>query len=219
MHLYLYGKKKFLGDLIEGKKGIRLSDIVHYSLLDNDLMRDNELEKNFTLDKNKVGIQINGYSLDTLAMPKNPSILLRPDRCFCVCFSTKKSDATLFSRFNADVCIEIDLDRLLEVLRHAVSTFVGMDVVHGPVTYYPDVMADPIPDIQSSLFYKRALYSVESEYRVALTIPRGKKRFKSPDGFEMDIFSDDPNDLHHLFISGNTPDINKYYISGVFFVE
>ncbi|NWL47150.1 hypothetical protein DM819_15145 [Pseudomonas hunanensis] len=218
MNLYLYGKKQFLGDLIEGRKGIRLSDIVHYSVMDNELMRDNELEKNFTLDKDKVSIEINGYRLSPLSMPAHPSVLIRPDRCFCVCFSTKKNDADLFARFDADVCIEIDRDRLLEVLRHAVSTFVGMEVVHGPVTYYPDVMADPIPDLQSSLFYKRALYSIESEYRVALTIPRGKNRFRSPDGFEMNIFSDDPGDLHHLFINGNTPDINKYYISGVFFV-
>lgn len=219
MNLYLYGKKKFLSDLIESKKGIRFSDIIHYSVMENKLMRDNELEKKFVLDKGKIKIEINGYHLNPLSMADHPSVLMRPDRCFCVCFSTKRNDVDLFSRFKADVCIEIDLDKLLEVLHHAVSGFVGMDVLHGPVIYYPELMLDPLPDLQNSLFYKRDVYSVESEYRVALTIPRNKKRFKSPDGFEIDIFSDDPDDLHHIFINGNSPEINKHYVSGVYIFE
>lgn len=218
MQLYLYGKKQFLGELIEGSQGIRLSDIAHYSNMDNELMRDNELEKVFIWDKNKVKIKVNDFLINPDAMTGNPSISIRTNRCFCACFSTKKNDLDLFLRFKADVCVEIDLDRLLDVLRLASSSFRGMEVLHGPVSYYPEIMSGPRPDIRSVLFYKRDFYHVESEYRVALTVPPKKKAFKGVDGAIIDIFSDDPNDLRHIFINGSAPEDNKQYVMGAYYL-
>ncbi|AZL74557.1 hypothetical protein [Pseudomonas oryziphila] len=218
MKLYLYGKRIFLSDLIESKKGIRFSDIAHYSIMENSLMRDNELEKKFVFDKDRVKIEVNGILISPLSMVGHPSVLMQPDRCFCVCFSTKKNDVELFERFEADVCVEIDLERLLEVLNPAVSRFAGMEVIHGPVVYYPELMADPLPDLRAALFYKRDAYKVESEYRVALTIPRHQKRFKSVEGVQVEIFSDNPNDLRHLFVNGTTPEINSHYVLGAHYL-
>lgn len=48
---YLCGKQKYLAPVIEGKKGLRLSDLNHYSRMENDKMRNNEMEKIFTLDR------------------------------------------------------------------------------------------------------------------------------------------------------------------------
>lgn len=217
MDLYLYGKKRFLGELISGSKGIRLSDIAHYSIMENELMRDNELTKKFVMDKNKYRLEINGVIIEPAEMADHPSIEFGPDRCFCVCFSMKQNDPDLFERFGADVCIEINLEKLLEVLRPAATKFEGMKVVHGKVIYYPEVMADPIPTLESVLFYKRDVYSVESEYRVALTIPPHRKKFSSTEGVLIDIFSDDPKDLCHLFINGTSPDINEHYVTRVFY--
>lgn len=216
MDLYLYGKKRFLGELISGSKGIRLSDIAHYSVMENELMRDNELRKKFVLNKNKYKLEINGMVIGPGEMADHPTLEFGPDRCFCVCFSTKQNDPDLFKRFEADVCIEINLEKLLEVLQPAATKFEGMKVVHGKVIYYPDVMSDPIPTLESVLFYKRDVYSVESEYRVALTIPPHRKKFSSVEGVVIDIFSDDPKDLHHLFINGTSPEINKHYVTRVF---
>lgn len=218
MDLYLYGKKRFLGGLISGEKGIRLSDIAHYSVMENELMRDDELRKEFVMDKNEYRLEINGMVISPHEMTDHPSMVFGPDRCFCVCFSTKKNDPGLFSRFGADVCIEINLERLLEVLRPAAAKFEGMEVVHGMVNYYPEVMKEPLPTLESVLFYKRDVYSVESEYRVALTVPPHRKKFSNAEGVVIDIFSDDPEDLHHLFINGTSPDINKNYVTGVFYL-
>lgn len=218
VQLYLYGKKKFLGELIEGSKGIRLSDIAHYSIMENDLMRDNELEKIFVWDKDQVKIKVNDFLIDPQSITANPSVSIRPDRCFCVCFSTKRNDPELFARFEADVCIEIDLVRLLEVLRLASSSFDGMEVLHGPVNYYPEIMKGPLPDLRAVLFYKRDIYMVESEYRVALSIPPNKKTFKGPSGAIIDIFSDDPKDIRHLFINGNAPETNRRYVKGAYYL-
>ena len=49
---YLYGKSEHPEPLARGAKGIRFSDIIHYSDMDNDLMRGHEIEKTLVLDKN-----------------------------------------------------------------------------------------------------------------------------------------------------------------------
>lgn len=215
MYKYLYGQRKYLQDLIEGKQGLRFSDIAHYSIMENEKMRDNELAKEFILDKEKVLFNVNGFALNPQDMTANPMMTLYPQRCFCVCFSGKKDDPELFERFKADVCIEIDIKNLVEFLEIAVSVFEGMAVVHSEVNYYPAVMADTAPDMLSALFYKRDIYAVENEYRIALTIPPHRKSFKGPNDESIAIFSDDPKDLRHIFVSGTDPSINLSYISSV----
>jgi hypothetical protein len=215
MYKYLYGKKKYLQDLIEGKQGIRLSDLAYYSIMENEKMRDDELAKNFVIDKDKVQFSVNGFTINSQDMTENPMMTLYPQRCFCVCFSGKKDDPELFERFEADVCIEIDVQNLVELLTVAVSRFEGIDVVHREVSYYPSIMASAGPDMMSVLFYKRDIYEVENEYRIALTIPAHRKNFKGPDGESIAIFSDDPKDIRHMFVNGTDPSINLSYITSV----
>lgn len=218
MNIYLYGKKRFLGDLIEGDQGIRLSDIAYYSIMENEEMRDNELQKEFVLDKEGFVLEVNGHKINSNDMTQNPTFTVAPPRCFCVCFSVKKNSPELFERFKADVCIEVSLEALLDVLRASAERFEGMDVIHGPVCYYPPIMSDAFPDIDSVLFSKRDIYSVEAEYRVAVTVPPHRKNFRSVDGETIRIFSDDPKDIRHLFVNGVTPEINKNYVLSVFYL-
>lgn len=215
MFKYLYGKKEYLDDFIQGRQGLRYSDIAYYSVMGNEQMRDDELAKRFVFDKNNVVIQINDFKLDPNNMAANPFVTLSPQRCFCACFSGKKNDPKLYERFKADVCLEIDIAKLVELLTVAASKFSGMAVVHRDVTYYPSVMSEPVPDLESALFYKRDIYSIEDEYRVALTVPQHRKAFLSDEGVRVEMFSDDPADLRHLFINGNEPDMNSYYLESV----
>ncbi|WP_368759655.1 hypothetical protein [Pseudomonas aeruginosa] len=215
MFKYLYGKKQFLAGLIEGSTGIRLSDLAYYSIMENDLMRDNELEKPFVLDRDGVSIEINGMKINPLDMASNPVFTVMTPRCFCVCFSGKKNDQELFERFNADVCIEVNVPQLIKVLEALSERFEGMTVVSGEVYYYPEIMRSPFPGFEESLFYKRDVYAVEDEYRVALTIPRHRTHFKSVEGDKVSIFSDDPNDVRHMFVNGKKPEVNMSYINSV----
>lgn len=96
MYKYLYGKKQSLQGWIEGKQGIRLSDIAYYSEMENVLMQDNELAKEFVYDKERATFTVNGRPLNPRDMAANPVITLYPERCFCVCLSGKKNDPTLF---------------------------------------------------------------------------------------------------------------------------
>lgn len=215
MYKYLYGKKKYLQDFIDGKKGIRFSDLAYYSIMENEKMRDDELAKEFVLDKDKVIFSVNGIALNPQDMTDHPVMTLYPQRCFCVCFSGSKNDPVLFKRFEADVCIEIDVQNLVELLKVAVLRLEGVEVVHQVVSYYPAVMASPTPDMMSALFYKRDVYAVENEYRIALTIPVHRKNFKGPNGESIAIFSDDPNDIRHMFVNGTEPRVNLSYIASV----
>lgn len=217
MQKYLYGKKHYLKDWIAGKQGLRLSDIAYYSIMDNEQMRDNELAKEFVYDKNQTSFSVNGVSLNPKDMVSNPVMTVFPERCFCVCLSNKKNDPQLFDRFNADVCLEIDVPNLIQLLRTAVSHLEGVNVVHDSVNYYPAIMSSPAPDLNSVLFYKRDVYQIESEYRVAIKIPPHRKFFKDSNGNSVAIFSDDPDDVRHMFVNGLDPEINTSYVTSVYY--
>ncbi|RBB97503.1 hypothetical protein C3E97_027695 [Pseudomonas sp. MWU12-2115] len=215
MNKYLYGKKQYLKDWIEGKQGLRLSDIAYYSIMENDQMRDNELAKEFVYDKEQVTFSVNGRKLNPQDMTANPVMTLSPSRCFCVCLSGKRNDPELFERFKADTCIEVDVLHLVEILKAAFSILEGVEVIHRDVSYYPSIMESPVPDLMSVLFYKRDIYSVENEYRIAVTIPAHRKYFQDQHGARIAIFSDDPGDMRHVFVNGVTADVNTSYIVSV----
>jgi len=214
---YLYGKKRFLKDLISGKSGLRFSDIIHYSIMENELMRDDERTKVFELSKESFKLYVNDRQINPMDMVGGPSLTMPVDRCYCVCLSSKSNDPVLFERFQADVCLEIDLENLLQFLSVAVEKFEGMAVVHRDVNYYPSIMSDAFPDLDSILFYKRDVYSVESEYRIAITVPPHRTHFKGEGNDRIKMFSDDVDDVRHLFINGNTPEINQSFVTGVFY--
>lgn len=216
MYKYLYGKKQNLQGWIDGKQGIRLSDIACYSKMENLRMRDNELAKEFIFDKEQITLTINGRTLNSREMSANPVMTLYPERCFCVCLSGKKDDPVLYERFESDTCIEVDVEHLVELLKSVFTPFEGVEVIHREVNYYPLVMASPAPDSISALFYKRDIYEVENEYRIAVTIPAHRKFFKVTNGDNMAIFSDDPNDMRHMFVNGANPESNLSYVVSVY---
>lgn len=205
-----------LKKVISGDSGLRYSDIIYYSVMENALMRDNELLKSFELSKDHFSFKINEWLINPMEMTKAMRLDVPAERCFCVCLSNKRNAPELFFRFKADVCVEIDLDALLEFLEIATQKFEGMKILHGDVNYYPPIMTAHGPDIRRAVFYKRDIYAVEDEYRIALTIPPSRRYFMGVSGERIRIFSDDTGDIHHLFISGNESWINKTYIGTYF---
>ncbi|QHF08652.1 hypothetical protein [Pseudomonas syringae] len=217
MYKYLYGKKKYLKDFLKGRQGLRFSDIAHYSIMENKKMRDDELSKDFVYDKNSIVLCLSGIEIGAESMATNPVFTVMPDRCFCLCLSGKKNDPALFSRFKADICLEIDIDKLVEFLTFALggSNFSDMRVLHGEVTYYPSVISKDTPDIMSALFYKREKYSVEEEYRVAIIIPPNRETFRTAGGETVPIFTNDSKNLRHLFVNGPDYQTNLYSLVSV----
>lgn len=215
MKKYLYGKKLHLQGWIDGKQGLRLSDIAHYSNMENLEMRDNELAKEFFYDKEQVTFTVNGRKLNPQDMTANPVMTVYPNRCFCVCLSSRGNDADLFERFKADTCIEVDILRLVELLKIAASHLEGVEILHQSVNYYPPLMARAAPGLLEAIFFKKDIYAIEDEYRVALTIPAHRKFFKDSTGKRLAIFSDDPDDMRHMFMNWRDPMVNTSYIVSV----
>lgn len=216
MKKYIYGKEVHLSNWINGYAGIRLSDLDSYSVMENELMRDNELVKSFHLDKNYFTFTVNGHRINPEDVVGHIVIDIPLDRCFCVCLSGKCNDQELFERFKADVCVEIDIEQLVRLLEVATERLEGSTVVHGPVNYYSLPIVGGSPDFEKALFYKPDKYSVEDEYRIAITIPRHRTKVKGSNGEIIDLWSDDPKDKRYVFISHLDREVALSYLSTVY---
>lgn len=175
---YLYGKTQYLGVFLDGGKdvpadrGIRFSDIIHYKTMENEKVRDDESRRVFNLHKEHFTFEINGTVIDSKELTEHPGFELPVPRCYCLCLSHKKNDLEMYARFNADVCIEVDADFLVDYLVAIVSARAPFRVLHGDIHYYPKVMTSSPPIEEALIFYKDAeLYSIEAEYRIALVLP------------------------------------------------
>lgn len=211
---YLYGKNKFLRELIEGKSGIRFSDLSHYSRLENEKMRDDEMHKIFIPKKDELTIEINGYQLNTEDLASDPKISITPRHCFCLCMSSKGNDEHLYRDFEADICIAFDVDMLEERIRISSQKLKGSHIVGGDIIYYDQ---NSLHGLEQSLdklvFYKPNFFSHESEYRIAWFYPLNKTGFlcgnkKIPFRFK--------NTSSHLFITHENKKFIKDSIVNVY---
>lgn len=210
---YLYGKKKFLKPLITGECGLRFSDISHYARLENEIMRDDEIRKQFTIDRYTNRLEINGHVLNPNGMVENPIFSIPIRHCYCLCLSNRKDSAELFEKFQADICIEIDVEILLEALEFVFSNKLkGMEVKGKNVDYYDPFQAPPTQMADELVFYKPEYFYHEAEYRIALFYPNNKPGFLSEDGAIIPFHKEDES--MHMFISHEDPRFITQFIVG-----
>ncbi|MDN3640770.1 hypothetical protein QWY82_18370 [Simiduia curdlanivorans] len=172
---YLYGKKSILGPLVEGTGGIRLCDIRHYGRLENEKIRDLEERKQYEYEPGKIVLTINGHEIKAEEFASNIKLDLPARLCYCICFSNKKDAPENYDKFNADICIEFDIDKLVEFLEFVFTPSQGCSIVNKSVTHYD---TNPLPnqtDPESSAFMKPAVFRDEDEYRVAVFFPFDEK--------------------------------------------
>lgn len=200
MKKYIYGRRDKLSNLVGGQGYIRFSDIIYYSIMENDSMRDDETKKEFVLDKHSFKFELDGYPLNPEHMTENPVMIVDSPRAFCLCLSNTVNSPELFRHFKADVCVEIDVEKLVSLLTIAFSNFKGAQIKHRVVNYYPPIMKGPGPEIENVLFYKRDSFFIEDEYRVAIILPRGK--VTGPNALDIELYSDIKGQEQHLYIKG-----------------
>ncbi|WP_410498053.1 hypothetical protein [Chitinibacter sp. S2-10] len=194
---FLYGQKKYLLPIVDGDKFFRFSDISHYSRLENENMRDDEMRKEFELDKELFSLEINGRKINPESMSINPVFSFPVQHCYCLCLSHKENDLELYDKFRADICLEIDVGILRTVLEgifsHALN---GMEVDPRAVSYYePTANLDQL-SAKDFVFYKPKKFEHEAEFRVALFYPVEKGGFKRDDGAVIPFRSD--GESNHL---------------------
>lgn len=175
---YLYGKSEFLDPLVNGESGIRFSDLSHYSRLENEKMRDDEMNKIFIPRKEEIIIEINGYRLSKEDMSQDPTICVTPRHCYCLCLSGRENDEKLYRDFKADICIAIDVDELENRIGIVCEKFKGSHVIGREVTYYDQSTLHGLSKSSEDLvFYKPDFFVHEDEYRLAWYYPLNKTGF------------------------------------------
>ncbi|MEZ9365758.1 hypothetical protein AB4167_14605 [Vibrio sp. 10N.286.49.E11] len=161
---YLYGKKQFLEPIVKGNISPRFSDLSHYARLENDLMRDEETKKEFFWNKNVGKYFINGHQIANESLASDINVKIMPRHCYCLCLSSKKNCPKLFRRFNADYCIAIDVELLIESLEITFGQELGRLLFHhSEITYYSkyENLIGLTPE--QLVFYKPDVFLVEAE--------------------------------------------------------
>lgn len=180
---YLYGKKKFLEGIAKGYVSPRFSDLSHYARLENDLMRDKETEKKYFCKKEEANIYINGVAISNEDLATDPQVKIFPRHCYCLCMSSKKDSLELYKRFNANYCLAINVDKLLEYLEKIFGKQCpGFRFFNANVHYYSryEELISLTPE--QAVFYKPDQFSPEAEHRVVIFYPLGIKGFTGPNG-------------------------------------
>lgn len=182
-----YGKRRFLKDFIRGEVSPRFSDISYYARLENEKMRDNEMKRDFRIDKSKNQITIGNHMIAPESIAEDPIISIPTQRCYCLCLTNRGNAQELYKEFQADICIEINIDMLIEILDKTFSS--QMKIVVKQIKYF-DPYSIPITTQPKELvFYKSQTFSYEAEFRIALFLPSNKRGFQGEDGSVIPFWS------------------------------
>jgi hypothetical protein len=163
---YLYGDSEFLIPALYGQAELRFCHIDYYAGLENKLMRDDESEKKFTSPDGTVSITHKGK---TTRVTNFETRRTTPE-CYCLCLSNTKNSRVLFERFKADICLEVDVNRLVELMTETANSMRELDtcqVLSSDAIYYNGQSEIPW-NMDSAPFYKNKDFKIEDEYRIAV---------------------------------------------------
>ena len=206
---------RYLSPLIDGKTGFRFSDLSHYSRMENEAMRDEELVKMFTVGKSSYELKINGRVIDPANMTSDPIFSFPARHCFCLCLSNCRDSNDLYAKFQADVCIEVKVNLYLEFLENMFKQqFQGMQVIAKDIIYFDNGCLPETSDPNDLVFYKPSAFAHENEFRIALFYPENKRDFKAEEGDTIPFYKEDES--NHLTISYLNPDVLKQFIGKVY---
>lgn len=207
---YLYGKYEKLEPFIKGDKGLRFTDLSHYIRLENCLIKDNELSKKFSAEP--PGVKFDVYANGVRVAGDDvfsAEISLPVENHYCLCLSNKNNCQELFSRFEADVCVSINVCELVSFLSKVGEHYGAFTVRHQPVKYYETNDPPPVKD-EDLVFYKHREFRIEDEYRIALKMH--KKYFVSEAGERVPCFLD--GESMHLQFDTKMPLPREMYMHG-----
>lgn len=212
---YLYGKLLNLSNFLRNGNPLWFRDIYSLNMLENKVICDEESIRNFKIDsKHITKITFDGHDFNLA-----PNSILRMSqptrRCYVLCMSKKGNNTELFKRFNADICVEINVELLIQLIKQNTEHF-NLEVIGKDVTYYrPGNLPESI-DPMELVFRKEAdKYQIEDEYRIAIFWPYDNEtKIMTTDGNYINIFAKNPNIDDHISLS--ITDINlKELVIGI----
>ncbi|WP_211482154.1 hypothetical protein [Azotobacter beijerinckii] len=163
-------------------------------------MRDDEMRKSFVIDKHSITIKINDHVISPESLSEDPVFSIPAQHCYCLCLTSKGNDPELFKTFEADICLEIDIEVLMEILEFVFShKLKGAIIEAREITYYDPKSPPKSINPKDLVFLKPISFSHESEFRVAIFYPTNKKGFKSDSGIIVPFII--PDDSLHITFS------------------
>jgi hypothetical protein len=211
---YLYGKKENLGNFIRDGGPLWFRDIYALKMLENEVIRDNECSRNFNIDSKQItSININGQDFQ---LAKNSKLKLSQPtrRCHVLCLSNNGNNKILFQRFRADICIELNVELLIQILKESYDKS-NIEVIGKDVEYFStDCLPESI-DPFDLVFKKDAdKYHIENEFRIAIFWPYDHKTLmQSESGNSVSVFNLVPNDNDHICLNFKDIDLKKLILN------
>lgn len=171
---FLYCKYDNLKGFIHHGKYLRFYDINYYKDLENALIKDDESNKRYFHTSDNIDLlQVNEIKINPNIIKGELEISIPTRRSHALCLCNIGKNDTLFERFDADLCIEINVDLLIEILR---SYFQNIDekieVIGKNVDYFKINEKEMELDNKKIVFKKNYEdFHVENEYRIAIFYP------------------------------------------------
>jgi len=173
---FLYCKYDNLKKFIHDGAPIRFTDVHYYANLENERIRDDESKRdyNFTsnfISTNKIVVKVDDFNINSEDIV-NLQLSFKPRRAHVLCLSNDGYSQELFNHFNADTCIEIDVDFLIRIVKDKFNNIdKNISVVGKDVYYYNNnskINTDPTELVFMKQYEK---FHVENEYRIAIFYP------------------------------------------------
>ena len=211
---YLYGKLTNLSNFLRSGESLWFRDIYSLNMLENKIICDEESIKKFKIDSKHISkVTLDGH--DFKLVPNSIFRMSQPTRrCHVLCLSNKGNSAELFERFNADICIEINVDLLIQLIKQNNEHF-NLEVIGKDVAYFETGNLPESIDTMELVFRKEAeKYQVEDEYRIAIFWPYDHKtRIMTTDGNYINVFADNPSCDDHISLDFIDLDRNELIVS------
>lgn len=178
---FLYCKYDNLKKFIHDGAAIRFTDTHYYANLENERIRDNESKRDFNftsnfMSTNKIVLQVDDFNINSEDIV-NLQFSFKTRRAHVLCLSNDGNSQELFNHFNADTCIEIDVDFLIRIIKDAFKNVnANVNIIGKDVYYYYKNNSKKNADPTELVFMKQyEKFHVENEYRVAIFYPYGNE--------------------------------------------
>ena len=211
---YLYGKSQYLGSFAEIGKGLWFRDLYTMDKLENDKISDDEASKAIELAPDAITqVTIDGRPFKVV--PNKPiQFSQSPRRCHVLCLSDRGNDSELFTLFEADICIAINVQKMVELIESA-NKHLELKVVADSITYY-DHENELFDLTQEQLAFFKPVdpYSKEYEYRIAIFWPENEGSKVKPDGHGyVNVFHSNGTANDHITFNFESPVYEEVVVS------
>ena len=198
---FLYGKKVNFAKFLKHGSPLWFRDLYSLGRIENPIINDDESIRNQVVNSDEVSkITINGCDFK-LADKSTIQMKLPTRRCHVLCLSKSGNDKILFDRFKADICIELETDKLIDSIRQG-NKLKNLKIIGREVEYYKKGKF-PLSHDPFELVFKKEYeqYHIENEYRIVLFWPNdeGSTVFTT-DYKEINVFGETATNGDHIEI-------------------